>query len=113
MSVATYMIALEWLNGLSVDLNAVETWMKANAGPNYCGNQAHDKLELWFIAQPSDAVASAIAAYWADMNNASPEVTGYESLAARAAASATAAASGKAKLAALGLSDAEIAALLS
>lgn len=130
MSVAKYMMALDWkkkiLSGsgtkkdpyvyseecLPLDLETVEAWMKANAGADYCGNQAHAKLELWFVNEPSQAIKDAIQAHWDSIDENADEAKNYKSQADRAIVAAGKAASGKAKLKALGLSDDEIAAML-
>ena len=109
--IATFMIPLEWLS-FNVDLNTVNTWMIANAGNQYCGSQAHNQLELWFLSDPGDSVKSAIATYYAGLNESSSEATSYQSQDQIKAVADASAASGKAKLKALGLSDAEIAAML-
>ena len=38
---------LEWKQ-FNIDLRAVDTKMKADYPGNYCGNQAHSCLELYF-----------------------------------------------------------------
>lgn len=109
-------IDLQWLK-FSVDLNAVEAWMKANAGPNYCGNSADADLTLWFTDEPGEEVRDNIAAYWSGLKAKSAEAKGYQSKEDRKAAAdsakAASLASANAKLKAMGLSDDEIAALRS
>lgn len=129
MSVAKYCISLDWkkhiLSGagtlespyvygdvIPLDMNSVEAWMRANAGPDYCGNQAHGKLELWFVNEPAQEFKDAIKAHWDSLDEHSAEASAYVPMADRKAAEAAKATSGKAKLKALGLSDDEIAALL-
>lgn len=109
--IAKFMIPLEWKE-FSVNLQSVDTWMKANAGDQYCGNQAHGRLELWFLEEPSQDAKDAIAAYWDALHEDSAEATAYRSWASVKADIATKKASGKAKLAQLGLTDEEIAALV-
>lgn len=111
MSVAKYKIELDWKE-FNVDLESVEVWMKANAGSDYCGNQAHARLELWFLEEPSQEVKDAIAAYWDGISEESDEAEGYVSAEDRAEDREAKKASGKAKLIALGLTEAEAAALV-
>jgi hypothetical protein len=106
-----YSIQLNWLS-FSVDMNTVETWMKANAGPYYMGNSSDNALTLWFSQQPDPSISAAIATYWAALTNASPETANYQSKSTRQTAVSTALASAQAKLTALGLTGAEIAALI-
>ena len=61
---------------------------------------------------PSDSALAWVLTYWNDLMPSSAEATGYQTQAQIAAAAATAKASGLAKLKALGLSDAEIAAIV-
>ena len=68
MSVAQFMLELQWKQGLSLDLNTIEAWMKANAGSQYCGNQAGATLQLWFLSEPLQSVKDAINAYWAALD---------------------------------------------
>lgn len=100
---------------IPVNLQMVETWIKANQGANYVGNSADVDLTLWFSAQPTPDQQAAIEAYWAALTTASTEVTTYQTQAqiqtAAAAAAATALATATSKLTALGLTSAEIAAL--
>lgn len=100
---------------IPVSMAMVEAWMKANAGSDYCGNSAHANLSLWFTENPGDDVNAAIQSYWNGLNSSSSEATSYQTAAqikaASDAASAAALASATSKLVALGLSDAEIAAL--
>lgn len=115
MAQAQFCIELDW-QSFDVDMNTVETWMKANAGASYCGNCSSAKLELWFQAEPEQAVKDAISAYWSGLTAESPEATNYKTQAQREADAASATASAKAsaqtKLAALGLTADEIAAVL-
>lgn len=112
MAKAEFCLKVEWKD-FSLDMNAVHAWMQANAGEQYCGTQATEaSLELWFLADPGQEIIDDIAAYWGDLDEESDEAEAYQSLEDRRAEMATKAASGKAKLAALGLTEDEIAALL-
>lgn len=112
MAVAKYMMKMDWKDGVNLDLASVESWMKANAGPDYCGNQAHACLELWFLNEPSQDIKDAVQAHWDSLDEHSDEAAAYRSAADRKADADAAKASGKAKLKALGLSDSEVVALL-
>jgi hypothetical protein len=111
----TININLQW-KSFKLDLGTVDAWMKANAGPNYCGLSANSQLQIHFTDAPGDKVVLAVNTYWDDLDVSSDEYKNYLSSGDRKAAAASAhqaaAASAKAKLAALGLSDAEIAALI-
>lgn len=111
MSQAQYSIELEW-KSFNIDLNTVETWMRANAGEHYCGNQAGDKLTLWFLQEPDQTEKDAISTYWEALDEESDEAANYMSAEDREADKATKKESAKAKLAALGLTAEEIAAIV-
>lgn len=97
----------------SVDLVALEAWMKANAGEHYCGNSADVSLKLHFLEEPSQETLDAIEAKWAELDDAEHEMcASYKSNAERLAEQAAKRESAKAKLAALGLSAEELKALL-
>lgn len=112
----TFDINLEWL-AFNVDMNTVDTWMKANAGANYCGLSANDFMQVHFTADPGNDVAIAVEGYWTSLNTGSPEATNYMTASARLASVETAKAakiaSATAKLEALGLTADEIAAIIS
>ena len=101
---------MQWKE-FNVDLRAVDAHMRSSH-PEYTGNQAAASLELWFSEALSEEDQSAVIAYWDDIHDDSAEATSYESAADLAADVAAKKASGKAKLAALGLSEDEIAALV-
>jgi hypothetical protein len=115
MAQAQFCMELDW-KSFNVDMNTVEAWMKANAGDKYCGNCASAKLQLWFLEEPTQDVKDAINAHWEALDETSDEAKNYktaeERKAEEAAASAAAKASAKSKLAALGLSESEIAAII-
>jgi hypothetical protein len=106
-----FKLELEW-KSFNLNLASIESWMKANAGPSYCGNQAHSKLELWFTEEPSQEAKDAILAHWEGLTEESPEASGYVSKEAIASDMAAKKASGRTKLLALGLTDAEVSALV-
>lgn len=104
-------INLDW-KGFNVDLNTIRAWMQANVGTYFAGLSANTRLVAHFTAEPGDSARAAVASYWAALNNSSTEATAYKSMDQRDSDLAAAAVSGKAKLAVLGLSDEEIAALI-
>lgn len=81
-----------------VSLEDVETWMKANAGADYAGNQAHTNLQLVFNEEPDQATKDAIQAYWDGIDENSSEATNYISQSSIDAALDSAKASLKAKI---------------
>ena len=105
-----FKMEMQWKE-FSVDLRAVEAHMRSSF-ESYAGNQAAGSLELWFNEELSQEDQSAVIAYWDDIHDDSAEATSYQSAADLAAEVAAKKASGKAKLAALGLSEDEIAALV-
>jgi hypothetical protein len=104
-----FMMKMQW-KSFNIDLKTVDAYMKANHS-EYAGNQANSALELWFNSEPSDADQAAIQEYWDDLDGRSSEARNYESAEDIQAAIDAAKASAVTKLKALGLTDAEIAAL--
>lgn len=113
MSVAKASISLEWKDH-SVDLEALESWLKDNAGDKYCGNSADKGLTLWFLDEPGEEVRKAIADKWAELDDEKHEMAqSYESQAERQASKEKAKQDAIKKLAkASGLTQTEIKALL-
>ena len=111
----TFDINLDW-KSFNVNLGAVGTWLKANAGSLFAGTSGNDKFQVHFTAEPDQAIKDAVQAYWDGLSPSSQEATSYKTQAQieadDAAAKASALASATSKLEALGLSAAEIAALL-
>jgi hypothetical protein len=109
-----YTINLNWL-AFNVNLTAVYTAIKALAS-DCCGMSGNSQLQVHFTDQPSDDEVAAIQAYWASLTPSSTEATSYqtaEQMAAAAAATQAAnIASATTKLETLGLTSAEIAAIL-
>lgn len=99
-------IKLEWKE-FNLNLAAVETWLRANAGEHYTGNQASSGLELIFTEEPSQEVLDDIGAYWELLTEESDEATSYLSRDDVAAARAAKKASGLEKLIGLGLTEEE------
>jgi hypothetical protein len=110
-----FSINFQWKE-FNINLEAVEAWMKEYVGDSYCGNSADSKLTLWFHEVPSQELMDDIQAYWNGLTEESTEATSYKTateLANEVAAAKTAAkASATSKLAALGLSAEEIAAIV-
>lgn len=106
-----YSINLEWKE-FNVNLQAVEAWMKANAGAHYSGNQASRTLELYFSEEPEQSVKDDVQAYWDLLAEDAEEVTSYKSQEDVLAEIATKKASGRAKLLQLGLTEEEVSALV-
>lgn len=105
-----YEMKLDWKEH-SVDLKAVEVWMKANT-TGYLGNSADKCLHFWFSEEPSQEEKDATQAYWHGLDENSDEAQSYQSAADIEAARLSKKASGKAKLIALGLTEEEASALL-
>jgi hypothetical protein len=111
MSVAKFSMKLDWKE-INIDMNVVEAWLRANAGEHYCGNAAHTHLDLYFSEEPSQEEKDAILAYWEALDEESDEALAYMSREDRLADKAAKKEAGKAKLLALGLTEAEVAALI-
>jgi hypothetical protein len=111
MSQATQSKKLAWKE-FNINLQAIDTWMKANVGDHYCGNSAAGELTLWFTDVLTADQDAAIDLYWEALHAEASEATSYQSAAQLAASIAAKAASGKAKLIALGLTEDEANALL-
>lgn len=92
-------------------MRAVEALMRANY-EHYVGNQSGAILELLFSQEPSSEEKADIQAYWDGLASDSDEAESYQSREDVEADRASKKASGKAKLAALGLTEEEISALL-
>lgn len=106
-----YEMKLDWKE-YSIDLRAVEVWMKANT-TGYLGNSADVCLHLWFEEEPSQEDKDTIQAYWDGLDENSDEAQSYESAADLEVARLVKKASAKAKLMAIGgLTEEEVAALL-
>ncbi len=73
-----YSIYLEWKE-FSVNLQAVDTWLRTNAGEYFSGNSADAGLTLWFTQDPGSTIKAACEAYWNGLTPASTEVTSYVS----------------------------------
>jgi len=111
-----YSVNLEWLS-FNIDLNTVDAWLKANAGSNYSGLSADYDLSVLFSSNPGSVIEKSINDYWNGLTSSSPEATNYQSGSNRKTSDQTLKtaniASAITKLKALGLTDAEISAMLS
>lgn len=58
-----YSIIKEWKE-FNISLDILETWMRANMGDSFTGNQAGSSLELWFTEEPSEEIKTALDNYW-------------------------------------------------
>ena len=70
-----YSVKLEW-HPHSVDLQAVETYVKANF-PNCVGNSADTALTFWFTEALSTGQEQNLRSYWAALGSVSPEALSY------------------------------------
>lgn len=104
-------IKLAWKE-FSVSLEAMETWLKANAGEHYCGNSAGNELTLHFTEVPSTEIIFAIQDKWDSLEESSAEALAYKTVSEIADAREAKKASGIAKLIALGLTEDEAKALV-
>lgn len=104
------MMKLEWKEH-KVDLQALDQQLKAMI-LQYVGNQAHAHLELWFSEEPSQEQKEAIENMWAAIDAAHPLAQSYKSADEIKAQQVAKKESAKAKLAALGLTEDELKALL-
>lgn len=71
-----FIIELEWKE-FSVDLDTIQKWLKNNAGPEFEGLAADDKLKIVFTSKPADAVVNAIKNRWNNLTAQSTEATRY------------------------------------
>lgn len=80
-----YQVDLAW-KSFSLNMDAVEAWMRANAGDKYVGNSADTDLSLHFSEQPDGATIQHIQDYWDALTDQSSEATTYVPKATIAAA---------------------------
>ncbi len=110
-----YKIDLNWKD-FNIDLVSVDTWFKTKIGDNYLGNSAYYDFTLYFKTTPDDSIIQMVKDYWDAIDEHSPEVANYSSIAdkiaADQAAKAEKLASATSKLTALGLTADEISALM-
>lgn len=114
-----YKMVLSWKE-FNVNLNAMEAWLRANTGDHFlgtegvgAGSRTHEEgLHLHFSEEPSQDVKDEIQSHWDGIEADSEQASSYKSDADLAAEKAVMKTSAKAKLTALGFSDAEIAALI-
>lgn len=104
-----HIINLEW-KAFNLNLQMLDQSLRA-AHPTYAGNQAHSRLELIFTEAPSEQMQAEIIAWYDALNEQSPEAA-YKSKDQEAAEQQAAKDAAKAKLVALGLTEADLKALL-
>lgn len=78
MSVAKFSIDVNWKE-FNVYRPKIEEWMIAHAGEQYCGHCAGEKLQFWFLEEPTQEVKDAVIAYWDSLTVESVEATSYVS----------------------------------
>lgn len=107
-----FMMKLEWKQ-FNIDLKTLDAQLRASY-PVYVGNQARQEhLELWFTEEPSQEDKDAILALWDSINSDQHVLAqSYVSASAIQADKETKKQSAKAKLLTLGLTEAEVQALL-
>ena len=100
----------------NVNLADCEVQFKALGGAQYCGNQAHSVLELWFLEEQSQEEKDALTGYWDNLTDESDEAVNYQTgeqiKAAQEADKAAKLATASAKLEVLGLTAEEIQAIV-
>jgi hypothetical protein len=72
-----YKLELDWKEH-NINLGMIDAQLRLDH-PEYCGNQAHNKLELWFTAKPDDSALDQIRAYWESLDEDSAEAEAYKS----------------------------------
>lgn len=106
-------IELKWKD-FNINLSLINNKIKLDY-PSYKGNQAYSLLELWFD-EVSDEEVEAIKSYWDSITEGSEEATSYKSgeqvIQEAQESKQELVESAKTKLATLGLSEAEISAIL-
>lgn len=106
-----HMMKLEWKE-FNVDLKTLDAQLRASY-PTYAGNQAHSCLELWFTEEPSQEDKELIQLMWDEIDSDQHAMAqSYQSAGVVKAEAEAKKASAKAKLAALGLTEDELKALL-
>lgn len=106
-----FTLDLQWKE-FNISLPKIREWVDANISAPCVGISANSKLEIHFSEEPSQADKDALQAYWEALDENSDEAQEYVSMQAILADKAAKAASAKAKLAALGLTEDEIKAIL-
>lgn len=109
---AKFTISLAW-KSFNIDLNQVDLWMINNAGAYYCGLSGNSQFHVHFDEFPGEGIVESINAYWNDINDSSTEALDYVSKDDRKAATDALKTSARTKLAALGLTEGEIDAIVS
>lgn len=106
---------LKWKE-FNINMNMVQNWIKENLATEIHGISANSACEIHFKEEPSEAELVLLGEYWDIINEESEEATSYKSgeqvAAEEQEAQLELKESAKTKLAALGLSDAEIKAII-
>jgi hypothetical protein len=105
-----YQISLQWKE-FNIDLSAFVASIKASY-PTCAGAQGSHTLELWFSEDPSQEDKDVIQAMWDAIDTDHAMAQSYKSAAQIKSEREVQKVSARAKLAALGLSEAELQALL-
>lgn len=110
-----YDLNLQW-KSFNVSVAKIREWIDANITTECVGLSANSMLQIHFSEEPSQQEKDDIQAYWDLIDEESDEAVEYQSaqqiIQAAAADKAAKIASARTKLAALGLTDAEIDAII-
>ena len=104
-------VKLTW-KSFNVSLDAIKTWIDNNIETECTGLSGDYSLQIHFVEEPSQEEKEAIAAYWENLEEEDTEATSYKSEEQIESDKQTKKQSAKSKLAALGLTEAEIRAIL-
>mgnify|MGYP001557762578 CR=1 FL=1 len=105
-----YKIDLQWKE-FNVDLESLDQQLRSDYS-TYVGNQANSLLELWFSEEPNQEEKDAINTLWNAIDIDHAMTQSYKSASQIKSEKDSQKASAKAKLAALGLTEDELQALL-
>lgn len=110
-----FTLDLNWKQ-FNISLPALRTWIDANIETPCVGISANSKLQIHFAAELSELDKNDLLSYWEAIDEESPEAVAYMTAeqikAAEQAELQAKKDSAKAKLLALGLTEAEIEAIL-
>jgi hypothetical protein len=104
-------LVLQWKE-FNINCGDIEAWLRSNIATPFYGMSANSKLEIHFESEPSEQEKADIQAYWDGLTDQSAEAQSYESREDIEAATLAKKVSAKAKLAALGLTEDELKAIL-
>lgn len=106
-----FTLDLNWKQ-FNVSLSKLREHVDANVSTPCVGISANSKLQIHFADQPSELDQNALLSYWESIDEESDEATTYKSSEDLAQEMQTKKESAKAKLLVLGLTEAEIQALI-